>query len=112
MDNIKNELESIEILNTEHDTLTVDELNSIIRQKDSTLQTAEKINKNLRDQVQEQVENYNRDTSYLAKTNQNLVKLYRKKEDAITKIITGVLDLYLIDREEIAPKYEGGNNND
>ena len=52
---------------------------------------------------------YNDDMSYMQSLNSNLVKTFRKKEDAIRTIIGGALTLMTIDRDEIAPVRKENN---
>ncbi len=47
---------------------------------------------------------YNADMKYMSTIQSNIIKVQRKKEDAINMIMSGILTLSTIERDEIAPE--------
>jgi hypothetical protein len=89
--------------------LTKEELVKLCNDKDIELGNYKTIldqvsldNKNMR-------ETYNNDINYVSTINSNLIKVVRRKEDAINSIIKGTLVLMTLDREEIAPERKENN---
>lgn len=86
--------------------ITNEQYKQLCECKDNALRLAEEIQNNLRTQLSEQVEMYNRDVKYLTEINKNSIKYTRAKEDAVLKILEGVTSLLTIDRMPITPVAE------
>lgn len=91
------------------ESLTKDELVKLCNDKTLELSHYSDLVERLTKEHQELLTAYNRDCKYLSTINSNLVKVYRKKEDAVINILNSALSLMTVDREEIAPEREEDN---
>lgn len=86
--------------------ITREQYKQLCECKDNALKVAEQTQDNLRAQLTEQVEMYNRDIKYLTEINKNSIRYTRTKEDAVLRILEGVTTLLTIDRMPITPVAE------
>jgi len=107
---MSDEKEILPVKEVELKTLTKDELITLCETKDNALKVAADTQEKIRMQLNQQVDMYNRDISYLSTINKNTVEYSRAKEDALIKIFEGALALMQLDRKPIAPKLEGEEN--
>lgn len=106
---MSDEKELLPIKEIKLEDLTKAELITLCETKDNALKVADDTVSKLNTQLNQQVDMYNRDVTYLSTLNKNTVEYSRAKEDALIKIYEGALALMQLDRKPIAPIMEGEN---
>lgn len=101
--------ESLQPQEVKIDDLSKEELVRLVNDKNLESDNYKTLLDEAKENNKEILTSYNDDMSYMQSLNSNLVKTFRKKEDAIRAIIDGALTLMTIDRDEIAPKRKENN---
>lgn len=104
-------IEQLPIKEVNVESLEEQDFKSLYEQKSNALILAEETNKILREQLKKQVDTYNTDMKQLSDVLANHAKYKNAKEEAVTKVLTGLLDLINLDNMSMLPETEGGSKN-
>lgn len=92
-------------------TLQESDYKSLYEQKSNALTMAEETNRTLRAQLGKQVEMYNKDVKHLSGIIANQSKYKNTKEDAVLKVLEGIIELIKLDKMDLIPSEKEDNNN-
>lgn len=92
--------------------LTIADYKRLNEYKDNALKVAEDTQTRLRDQINKQVDMYNKDMKYMAELQTNSMTYTKTKEDAFLKVLMGLIELIGIDRMPIKPTETEGDVKD
>lgn|SRR5574344_266897 len=101
--------ESLQPQEVKIDDLSKEDLVRLVNDKNLESDNYKTLLDEAKENNKEILTSYNDNMSYMQSLNSNLIKTFRKKEDAIRAIIGGALTLMTIDRDEIAPERKENN---